>query len=132
MAKTGPSASGRRARRSAAEWRTEVAAWRASGVSARDYAQGRGIHAGTLMGWASRLSAAASSSTPRSKTQSEGSAFLPVRVKGAADAASTNGDAKKLSVEIALSGGRTVRLSGELGLGQLARLLDAIEGRGRC
>lgn len=125
MAKTSNRTSGRRARRSASEWREEVAAWRASGLSAREYANGRGLHAGTLMGWASRLGRG--TRAVEAKTRLSRSSFVPVRVFGG-----ESPQGEELSAEIVLSGGRSVRLSGALRLGQLAELLDAVEGRRGC
>ncbi len=81
------------------------------------------------MGWASRLSRVPSSAAARSETPSTGPAFLPVRVSTRNGGAA---DSRRVQVEIALAGGRTVRVSGGLAIEQLVVLLDAIEGRGRC
>jgi hypothetical protein len=107
----------KRRRRSAAEWATEVATWKASGQTAKEYARRRGLCASTLTWWSSR----GTGSTPGATT------FLPVRVV-------TRGTpvAVVVRAEVVLRSGRTVRLLGDLPLDQLARLLDAVEGGTRC
>jgi hypothetical protein len=127
MAKTSSGTWARRARRSASEWRAEVTAWRASGLSASKYADGRGVHAGTLMGWASRLERQVVSTRVAAKRGP--SSFLPVRVS---EREAPSDERARVSAEVVLACGRTVRLGGELRLDQLGALLDAVEGRREC
>ena len=132
MAKIGQLSRGsRRARRSAAEWQAEVAGWRASGVTAREYAKSHGVHAGTLMGWASRLAKSAGPSRRGGAPQSKASRFIPVRVV-APSRADRSDDFPRLEAEVILLSGRRVRLSGEIRFEQLGQLLDALEGRRAC
>ncbi len=122
------------ARRSAAEWAEEVAAWRRSGSSARAYALARGISASTLSWWTSRgdaghvPSVATGSRRARSpRVGAGGHAFLPLKVVGSGEE-----DTPRVEAEIVLVGGRRVRLAGALTLEQLARLLQVVEGGGVC
>lgn len=128
MAKTIESSGrARRPRRSAAEWRREVASWRASGLTAAAYAEPRGIHEGTLMGWASRLARCGlDTAVPKGAGR-----FVPVRV-APARSNELEKEAPRLYAEVVLRGGRCVRLTGELRVDQLRQLLDAVEGGSRC
>lgn len=121
----------RRARRSAAEWQAEVARWRASELTAREYAKSQGIHAGTLMGWASRLAKGTGLSRRGGSGKSEATRFIPVRVV-APSLRGRTGDSPRLAAEVILESGRRVRLSGELRLDQLGQLLDALERPRAC
>jgi hypothetical protein len=121
----------RRARRSAAEWQAEVAGWRASGLTAQEYAQSQGVHAGTLMGWASRLARSAKRPRQSGSRKVEAARFIPVRVMAPSPAGRSD-DAPRLAAEVILTSGRRVRLSGELRLDQLGQLLDALEGERGC
>jgi hypothetical protein len=53
------------------KWVERIREWRASGQTAREYAQGRGFEASTLRYWASRLSTAegkaAGATTPKAR-----------------------------------------------------------------
>ena len=132
MAKTGQLSRGsRRARRSAAEWQAEVAGWRASGLTAREYAKSHGVHAGTLMGWASRVAKSAGRSRHGGAVQSEAARFIPVRV-AAPSRATRSDDSPRLEAEVILTSGRRVRLLGDIRIEQLGQLLDALEGRRAC
>jgi hypothetical protein len=138
MAKsTGLQGSGRgrkkAARRSAAEWAEEVAAWKRSGSSARAYALGRGISASTLAWWSSRGEAghavsvaSVSPSSARARVRAGRHEFLPVKIVAPAE------DAPRVEAEIVLVGGRRVRVAGALTLEQLARLLQVVEGGSVC
>jgi len=122
---------GRRTRRSAAEWQAEVAGWRASGLTAKQYAQTQGVHAGTLMGWASRLAKGAKRRPRAGQETAARARFIPVRVTPPLLASRVDGQ-PGLTAEIILISGRRVRLSGELKLEQLGQLLDALEGGRAC
>lgn len=130
MAKTLESPRGlRRARRSAAVWQAEVAGWRASGLTAAEYAKSRDVHEGTLMGWAYRLAKgspvphAGAKKAPRRQ-------FIPVRVTAPLEPIAES--TPRLAAEVILTSGRRVRLSGEFRLDQLGELLDALEGPKAC
>lgn len=121
------------ARRSAAEWAEEVAAWKRSGSSARAYALGRGISASTLAWWSSRGDtghavsvASVSPSSPRTSVRAGGHEFLPVRIVAPVE------DTPRVEAEIVLVGGRRVRVAGALTLEQLGQLLQVVEGGGVC
>lgn len=122
------------ARRSAAEWAEEVAAWRRSGHSARGYALARGISASTLAWWASRgdTGHVPSVTEPRHRARGPrggagGLEFLPVKVTGPAEV-----ETPRVEAEILLVGGRRVRVAGALTFEQLERLLRIVEGGGVC
>jgi len=122
------------ARRSAAEWAEEVAAWRRSGHSARGYALARGISASTLAWWASRgdtghvpLGAAEPHHAPSSRGGAGGLEFLPVKVVGSGEVTTP-----RVEAEILLVGGRRVRVAGALTFEELERLLRVVERGGVC
>jgi hypothetical protein len=118
-------------RRRADDWATEVAAWKKSGQTAEAYARGRQMHPSTLRWWASRLARSASAAAPPTPARAGAEVtFLPLRVVAPAPATPDVPDA--LLAEVVLSGGRSVRLRGELTLAALARLLDALEARPSC
>ena len=131
----GAEAGGRQkaARRSAAEWAEEVAAWKRSGKTAREYAQVRGICSATLGWWSSRGGAGRAPSvvsvSPTTRTTAAGveaGGFLPLRVVTPME------DTPRVEAEIVLIGGRRVRVAGALTFEQLARLLQVVEGGGAC
>ena len=76
------------------------------------------------MGWASRLAR-----SNISKAQVGSRVFVPVVVAQRDEVGSERG---QLSAEIILTSGRRVRLSGDFGIEQLGRLLEAVEAGGRC
>ena len=123
-------------RRSAAEWAAEVAAWKRSGQTAAEYARERGISAGTLKWWSSRKGNTAGRRAPTRGRSSAGRksgagtvGFLPVQISARARTAERgSAHATELLVEIELVGGRRVRVAGGLGVEELARLLDIVEG----
>jgi hypothetical protein len=95
----------RRARRSAAEWQAEVAGWLTSGLTAREYAKSQGVHARTLMGWASRLVKGAGRSGRDGTQKSEAAHFIPVRVVAPLPAGRTD-DSPRFAAEVILTSGR--------------------------
>lgn len=130
MAKTLESPRGlRRARRSAAVWQAEVAGWRASGLTAAEYAKSRDVHEGTLMGWVYRLAKGSPVSRAGAK-KVPSSHFIPVRVTPPLESLSES--VPRLAAEVILMSGRRVRLSGEFRLDQLGQLMDALEGQKTC
>lgn len=114
----------KRQRRSRAEWTEEIERWRGSGQSASEYADKRGIHAGTLAGWASKVRETMGA---RAGARGDGkSMFVPVRVAPAARASATYSEGGE--AEVVLRNGRRVRVSGNFDNGSLARLLMVAEG----
>lgn len=114
------------ARRSAGEWAVEVATWRRSGESARDYAEKHGISAASLTWWSSQIARGR-----RVDSMGTGAAFLPVRV-AASEVAASSPQITGVRAEVILAGGRCVRVTGEMTLEQFARLLDVVEGVQSC
>ena len=116
----------KRARRSRAEWLDELRRWRESGQSATEYARQRGIHAGTLAGWASKVRD--SVVAPRVSSGQRNSMFVPVHVAPAAETAAGKADADRGQVEVVLRNGRSVRVSGKFDGEVVVRLLMIAEG----
>lgn len=115
----------KRARRSRADWVKEVKSYRASGLKAAEYAASRGLHAGTLCGWASKLG-----NGTRTEAEREEPRFLPVRV---GDAGGAGAHSKRpAEVEVILRNGWRVRVAGELPPKGLVELLVLLEGEERC
>ena len=113
----------KRARRSRADWVKEVKSYRASGLRAAEYAASRGLHAGTLCGWLSKLG--------KSEEADRGAArFLPVRVSG--DEGAQARAKRPAEVEVTLRNGWRVRVAGELPPEGLVELLVLLEGDDRC
>jgi len=107
-------------------WLEEVKRWRQSGQSAVEYASQHGLHAGTLVGWSSKLRSEAPAGAANGGREHE--AFLPVRVAEPIATTAAAGD----SIEVVLCNGRRVLVRGEFGAEHLARLLDIAEGGARC
>jgi transposase len=114
----------KRARRSRVEWSEEVRRWRESGQSATEYARERGIHAGTLAGWASKLR---DSIVAKAVGGQRRSMFVPVHVAPVASAAARAGTDCGL-VEVVLRNGRRIRITGTFDGEAVARLLTIAEG----
>lgn len=112
----------KRGRRSRADWVDEVKRYRASGLKAAEYAASRGLHAGTLCGWVSKLGKGA-------EAEREVPRFLPVRVGGGAASGQSKGTAE---VEVTLRNGWRVRVAGDLPPEGLVELLVLLEGEERC
>jgi len=105
----------------------EVAAWKASGRSSRDYARSRGISPATLLWWSSRGGAHSSASVGTKAAAPHGrSVFVPLRV------APPSAGIDTVELELVLAGGRRLRVVGGVALAQLARVIDAVEGGARC
>jgi len=116
----------KRARRSRAEWLDELRRWRASGQSAADYARERGIHAGTLAEWASKVRD--SVVAPRVGSGQRNSMFVPVHVAPVAETSAGEAGADRGQIELVLRNGRSVRVSGKFDGEAVARLLMIAEG----
>lgn len=113
----------KRARRSRADWVDEVKRYRASGLKAAEYAASRGLHAGTLCGWASKVGKGA-------EAEREVPRFVPVRVGG--DGVAVAHTKLPAEVEVTLRNGWRVRVAGELPPEGLVELLVLLEGEERC
>jgi hypothetical protein len=113
----------KRARRSRADWAREVRSYRASGLGATEYAASRGLHPGTLCGWASKLGKSEESGRREPR-------FLPVRVVGEQRARVES--KRPTEVEVTLRNGWRVRVAGELPPEGLVDLLVLLEGEDRC
>lgn len=98
-------------------WVKHVAAWRDSGLSARQFAARVGVNAKTLSFWKWKLEAEAGAATKRP-------AFVEVTD---AVAAIAPGEGERL--EVVCPGGRMVRVPAHFEATALLRLLDALEGR---
>jgi len=101
----------------------EVKRYRASGLKAAEYAASRGLHAGTLCGWASKLGKGAEAGR-------EVRRFLPVRVGGVGAAGAHS--KRPAEVEVTLRNGWRVRVAGDLPPEGLVELLVLLEGEERC
>jgi hypothetical protein len=101
----------------------EVKRYRASGLKAGEYAASRGLHAGTLCGWASKLGKGA-------EAEREARRFLPVRVAGGGGAGAQR--TRPAEVEVTLRNGWRVRVAGDLPPEGLVELLVLLEGEARC
>lgn len=143
----------RRPSRSRAEWLAEARSWRRTGQSAKEYAAARGLNAGTLVVWASKLKVSARSRAPKATgaAKSGPPKFLPVRViepalfsadpqraredlpvgSARSDARLTEGEAGG-DIEIVLLNGRKVRIAAAVDEVMLARVLKVAEGGVSC
>ena len=115
--------SDRRARRSRAEWVKEIRRYRASGQGAAEYAAARGLNAGTLCVWASKLGKGEADQDSERR-------FLPVRVTRAEDVGGSV--VRPGELEVILRNGRRVRIVGDIAQERLAELLAIVEGGGGC
>lgn len=117
--------SAKAARRSREEWIAEIARWRKSGLGSAEYAQQQGLNRSTLLGWSFKVGAVA--------TQPESSApvgFVPVRVREQQTGKVATSNASR--IEIVLANGRTVRVAGGVDVGELARVIDVVDGGLAC
>jgi hypothetical protein len=132
MLKTGQNDRSRRPRRSQAAWLEEVRNWKRSGLTATAYAEQRGLHAGTLVGWASKVREQLEVAPQREARGSRrgGLQFVPVRV--AEDARSSDAAVGHEKVEILLRNGRRVRVGAHFDGDALSRVLQIVECGARC
>ncbi len=101
----------------------EVRRYRASGLKAAEYAASRGLHAGTLCGWASKVG-------KDLKEERKVPRFVPVRVGGGGAAGTLS--KRPAEVEVILRNGWRVRVAGDLPPEGLVELLVLLEGEERC
>jgi hypothetical protein len=107
-------------------WRDHVAGWKSSGLSLRLDSEEHGLKAGTLSYWNSRLKArAADAPAPSSGPEAT---FLAVRVAEPV-VAMPMPEPPDEWIELALPGGRVVRVSRGFDAATLDRLLDVVERR---
>jgi hypothetical protein len=120
----------RRARRSRAEWTAEVVRWRKSGLGSAEYAATRELKRSSLLWWSSQVGASAVDRTAK-RVSASSTAFVPLRVRE--DKSDGEGVASgRGSIEVILSNGRCVRVTGAVDTAELVRVLNAVEGTGRC
>jgi transposase-like protein len=98
-------------------WEQRIAAWRASGLTARQFALRIGVNANTLANWRWKLESSAGGGDG-------GAAFVEV-TKAVLSVADVSGGA----LEVVCRGGRVVRVPRDFDEATLARLLDVVEGR---
>jgi len=107
-------------------WRDHIAGWKSSGLSLRLYSEEQGLKAGTLSYWSSRLKArAAEAPAPSSGPEAM---FLTVRV-AEPTVAMPMPEPPDERIELALSGGRVVRVGRGFDAATLDRLLEVVERR---
>lgn len=114
-----------RPRRAAAEWKREVAGWKRSGLSVREYAESRGLCASTLSWWRSRLKKGRTGSRAKEPTAVELVA-LEVRddadVEGRADRQRDEGP----QWELTSASGHMLRVHGSLTVEQTQVIVSAL------
>ena len=106
----------RRKQRRASEWRELVAQWESSDESSAAFCEGHGIARTSLYAWKARFRRDAARS----------GAFVPVRVKREAPGPRSGVDSPGW-IEISAVGGRALRVHGEVDVGALRRVLEAVE-----
>lgn len=98
-------------------WQKHIAAWSASGLTARQFAARIGVNPNTLAHWKWRLAAEAEAPT-------DGASFIEI---SAAVVSAAGGADDRL--EVVCRGGRAVRVPRDFDAATLVRVLDALEGR---
>lgn len=106
----------------ARRWRRIVDDWRRSGLSAPQYAEGRGISAGAIYAWSSRLAKQDADSLIAAEHPPK---FLPVAIVEAPPTASTE---RPSALEVVLPGGEVIRVSPGADLLHLGRVVAALRG----
>lgn len=109
----------RRANRSPAEWSELVGAWRASGLSGREFAEARDIGLASLYGWAARLESEDGIGSP---------GFTEVAV-AETDRSSARCEAQGAHIELVARSGRVIRVVGSVDAEALRVVLQVAE---RC
>ncbi len=100
-------------RRSRAEWSRQIALWRKSGLTAREYAAKAGLNPGTLQFWKYTLGKEAKLSSARRAD------FPLIEVRSSA--------ARDDRFEVELVGGHRVRVPGTFDSDALRRLIAVLE-----
>jgi transposase len=107
-------------------WQDHIAGWKSSGLSLRLYSEEQGLKAGTLSYWSSRLKAQ-SAEAPAPSSGPEAT-FLAVRV-AEPTVAMPMPEPPDERIELALPGGRVVRVGRGFDAATLDRLLEVVERR---
>jgi hypothetical protein len=102
-----------------AEWTQRIRRWRASGLTAREFAEREGLHERSLTWWKWKLGSAVSDSAVSASTT-----FLPVHVVDLSPARVPAGEA----FEVAFPNGRVVRVPPSFDDAALERLLAIVAG----
>ena len=112
-----------RTTRTERRWRRVVDEWRQSGQSAREFAKGRGISAGMIYAWSSRLGKpdASSPAAPPATAPK----FLPVTL---IEEAPTVSPERSAMLEVVLPRGEIIRVSPGADFTQLGRVVAALRG----
>jgi len=103
-------------------WRRIVEDWRRSGLSAPQYAKGRGISAGMIYVWSSRL---AKQDADASIAAEPSPTFLPVAI---VEEASASFSQRSSTLEVVLPGGELIRVAPGADLSHLSRVVAALRG----
>jgi hypothetical protein len=111
-------------------WRGVIGRWQRSGLSQAEYCRKTSLSPGSFRWWKYRITirderrrAPVPRRIPERQGSSEPPLFLPVRVIGS-PASST-----PAPMEIALKGGRTVRIQSDCDAGLLAKVIAVLESR---
>ena len=112
-----------RTTRTERRWRRIVEEWRQSGLSAREFAEGRGVSAGMIYAWSSRLGKQGTASG--TGTQPATPKFLPVAIIDQAPAAPQE---RSCALEVVLPHGEIIRVSPGADLAHLGRVVAALRG----
>ena len=111
-----------RTTRTERRWRRIVDDWRQSGLSAREFAKGKGISAGMIYAWSSRLGKQGTSLPPVPPTAPK---FLPVAI---IEEASSVLPGRSDLFEVVLPRGEVIRVLPGADLAQLGRVVAALRG----
>ena len=106
----------RRDERKERQWRRWIGEWRRSGMSVRDFCARRGVSEPSFYGWRRVLEQRAAASA----------AFMPVQI------AADDGPTQVSALELALPGGRTVRVHPGFDPATLRQLLTVLEEGRPC
>jgi len=116
--------------RAADAWAKHVKDWKTSGLTCRQFADGAGLNAGTLMYWSTRLrKAATAGASSKAKATASRRRIFP---KGEFIEVLRPGPIAQRPATLTLVAGRgqfEIRMDDEFNPSALAKLLDVIEGR---
>ena len=112
-----------RSSRAERRWRRIVEDWRRSGLSAPRYAEGKGLSAGMIYAWSSRLQKQDAVAVEVSRPATPG--FLPVAI---IDNAPTAAQVRSRALEVVLPGGEVIRVSADTDLSHLGCVVAALRG----
>lgn len=104
-------------RRTAAEWSEIVKRWRASGLSAREYAERHGLVSATLSWWGARVPNSNAARAAKRSAAGRSSSFTELRVVSRGEPA---------VIEVSGPRGLVVRVRGEVEERALVRVLRAV------